>query len=61
LLCGADGVFLLEMNLSCNLFNGSFDSQQFYNDMFLFLATLEKCGSKGPVGVCCSLRESKLN
>jgi hypothetical protein len=36
-----EGVFLLEMNLSCNLFNGNFDSQAFYQSMFLQLKALE--------------------
>ena len=37
----AGGVYLLEMNLSCNLFNGTFDSKQFYDDMFTFLSALD--------------------
>ena len=37
------GVFLLEMNLSCNLFNGSFDSRAFYQGMYETLAALDEC------------------
>jgi hypothetical protein len=35
-----EGVFLLEMNLSCNLFNGNFDHKAFYHSVFLQLQAL---------------------
>lgn len=43
-----EGVFLLEMNLSCNLFNGAFDSRAFYHSMFLQLNALEKHEQQRP-------------
>lgn len=44
--CMADGVYLLEMNLSCNLFNGAFDAQRFYEDMYEFLTALDSLAAE---------------
>lgn len=37
-----EGVYLLEMNLSCNLFNGAFASDGFYRSMFQYFQALEE-------------------
>jgi hypothetical protein len=39
------GVYLLEMNLSCNLFNGNFASDAFYHNIFRHLEALEAAES----------------
>jgi hypothetical protein len=37
-----EGVYLLEMNLSCNLFSGAFDSDGFYRSMFQYFQAVEE-------------------
>lgn len=36
----ADGVYILEVNISCNLFNGQFDRDGYYSMLFQYLAVL---------------------
>lgn len=42
-----EGVYLLEMNLSCNLFSGALDSGSFYESMFQHLQVLEELQATG--------------
>lgn len=37
-----EGVYLLELNISCNLFRGAFDSAAFYENMFQHFVALEE-------------------
>jgi hypothetical protein len=37
----SDGVFILEVNLSCNLFNGAFDSASYYRLLWHYFDQIE--------------------
>jgi hypothetical protein len=45
-----EGVYLLELNISCNLFRGAFDSAALYESMFQHFVALEELEAQQLLG-----------